>query len=263
MDALHDSSVCAIVVPVGGSKPSEKFVEANVKASPGVQTSSYFPKNPLKVVKPGERTQVDIDVINDGQAPLKVIYTRASIHLPHDHRLIVQNFTVQEGTTIVTTGSKGSYSYSFSSNKLLQAGIYDLVGYVVYEIDGGLYKNVFHNGSIDVLENGGFVKGETIFLCSLGLGILGLLGMWAYSQAQNFLKKRKRSYKRVETGTRSSSGALTNDWLQVSTLVLFNFYCDCSFLSLSKGGLFLVRCVSIGYFKFYKVSFAKIIMISC
>lgn len=71
---------------------------------------------------------------------------------------------------------------------ILQAGIYDLVGYVVYEIDGGLYKNVFHNGSIDVLENGGFVKGETIFLCSLGLGILGLLGMWAYSQAQNFLK---------------------------------------------------------------------------
>ena len=30
-----------------------------------------------------------------GAAPLKVAYVRASLHLPHDHRLIVQNFTVQ------------------------------------------------------------------------------------------------------------------------------------------------------------------------
>lgn len=54
------------------------------------------------------------------------------------------------------------------------------MGYVVYEIDGGFYKNVFYNGFIDVLENGGFVKGEIIFFCSLGLGILGFFGMWVY-----------------------------------------------------------------------------------
>jgi hypothetical protein len=58
----------------------------------------------------------------------------------------------------------------------------------VYELDGKVYRNVFHNGTIDVVEGGSFVKGETIFLSSLGLGLLGLLGMWAYSKVQEFIK---------------------------------------------------------------------------
>ena len=58
----------------------------------------------------------------------------------------------------------------------------------MYELDGKAYRNVFHNGTIDVVEGGSFIKGETIFLSTLGLGLLGLLGMWAYSKVQEFIK---------------------------------------------------------------------------
>lgn len=70
----------------------------------------------------------------------------------------------------------------------MQPGSYDLVGHVVYEVDGKVHKNVFHNGTIDVVEAGFFLKGETIFLSTLGLGLLGFLGMWAYSKVQEFIK---------------------------------------------------------------------------
>jgi translocon-associated protein subunit alpha len=202
-----DAKVAEEPVPV-------KVVEANLKVAPGVEASAFFPKNPSKVVKAGEPTQVDIDISNDGAASLKVAYVRATLHLPHDHRLIVQNFTVQEDSSIVSTGSKASINYLFSINKFLQPGSYDFVGLVVYEVDNKAYKNVFHNGTIDVVEAGFFVKGETVFLLTLGLGLLGLLGMWAYSKVQEFIKKQKRSSKKVETGTRTSSDAHTSEWLQ-------------------------------------------------
>jgi translocon-associated protein subunit alpha len=78
------------------------------------------------------------------------------------------------------------------SDVVVQPGSYDLVGQVVYEVDGKAHKNVFHNGTIDVVEAGFFVKGETIFLLTLGLGLLGLLGMWAYSKVQEFIKVQCR-----------------------------------------------------------------------
>lgn len=71
---------------------------------------------------------------------------------------------------------------------VVQPGAYDLVGHVVYEVDGKAHRSVFHNGTIDVAEAGFFVKGETIFLSLFGLGLLGLLGMWAYSKVQELIK---------------------------------------------------------------------------
>ncbi|KAG0572976.1 hypothetical protein KC19_VG138200, partial [Ceratodon purpureus] len=150
-------------------------------------------------------------------SPLKVLYTRATLQLLHDHRLIVQNFTVQDGSTVVSPRGKETFNYLFSIKKFLQPGSYDLVGHVVYEMDGKVYRNVFHNGTIDVVEGGMFVKGETIFLSSLGLGLLGLVGMWAYTKVQEFIKKQRRSNKKVEIGTRTCSDASSNEWLQVST----------------------------------------------
>ncbi|KAG0595551.1 hypothetical protein M758_UG176300 [Ceratodon purpureus] len=197
---------------------AKKFVEAEVKPAPGVEASAYFPKSPNKVVKAGEPTQVHLEITNGGSSSLMVAYTRATLHLLHDHRLIVQNFTVQESSTVVSPSGKGTFNYLFSINKFLQPGIYDLVGHVVYEMDGKVYRNVFHNGTIDVVEGGMFVKGETIFLSSLGLGFLGLLGMWAYAKVQEFIKKQRRINKKVETGTRSSSDASSNEWLQGTSI---------------------------------------------
>lgn len=87
---------------------------------------------------------------------------------------------------------------NLKSYVFLQPGSYDLVGHVVYELDGKVYRNVFHNGTIDVVEGGSFVKGETIFLSSLGLGLLGLLGMWAYSKVQEFIKVMVTSHVYVQ-----------------------------------------------------------------
>lgn len=70
----------------------------------------------------------------------------------------------------------------------LQPGTFDLVGSVFYELDNQLYKSVFYNGTVEVVEPSGFVSGETMFLVTLGLGLLGLLGMWAYAQVQKFSK---------------------------------------------------------------------------
>jgi translocon-associated protein subunit alpha len=70
----------------------------------------------------------------------------------------------------------------------LQPGSFDLVASVVYELGEQLHKSVFYNGTVEVVEASGFVSGETVFLITLGLGLLGLLGMWVYSQVQRLSK---------------------------------------------------------------------------
>lgn len=59
---------------------------------------------------------------------------------------------------------------------LLQPGTFDLVGTIVYEIDNLPYQNTFYNGTIEVTEAGGLISVETVFLVSLGLALLVLLG---------------------------------------------------------------------------------------
>lgn len=59
---------------------------------------------------------------------------------------------------------------------------------MVYELNNQLHKSVFYNGTLEVVEASGFVSGETMFLVTLGLGLLGLLGMWVYAQVQRISK---------------------------------------------------------------------------
>lgn len=60
-------------------------------------------------------------------------------------------------------------------------------------------------------EVSGFLSGETLFLVTLGLGMLGLLSMWIYGQFQKLSKTRRT--KKFETGTRSME-SVNNEWLQ-------------------------------------------------
>ena len=71
---------------------------------------------------------------------------------------------------------------------LVQPGAYDLVGYIVYEIDQHPYQNVFYNGTIEVVEAGGLLSVESVFLITLGIALLGLFGLWAYGQVQQLSK---------------------------------------------------------------------------
>lgn len=71
---------------------------------------------------------------------------------------------------------------------LLQPGTFDLVGTIVYEIDQLPYQNTFYNGTIEVIEAGGLVSVETVFLVSLGISLLIFLGLWVRGQIQNLSK---------------------------------------------------------------------------
>lgn len=70
----------------------------------------------------------------------------------------------------------------------LQPGTFDLMGTIIYEIDQHPYQSIFYNGTIEVVEAGGFLSIESVFLFSLGIALVGLLGLWIYGQIQNFSK---------------------------------------------------------------------------
>lgn len=65
------------------------------------------------------------------------------------------------------------------------------MGTIVYEIDQHHYQSIFYNGTIEVVEAGGFLSIESVFLFSLGIALAGLLGLWIYGQIQNFSKVSK------------------------------------------------------------------------
>lgn len=71
---------------------------------------------------------------------------------------------------------------------VLQPGTLDLVGTIVYEIDQQPYQSVFYNGTIEVVEAGGFLSIESVFLVTLGVALISLFGLWAYGQIQQFSK---------------------------------------------------------------------------
>jgi hypothetical protein len=98
--------------------------------APGVNTVFYFPKNPTKSVGAGEPAEILVGISNNGDEALKVILIQASLNLPYDHRIYVQNFTAQEfGSTIVPSGIQASFPYSFTVNKFLQVSLLALSGH--------------------------------------------------------------------------------------------------------------------------------------
>lgn len=70
----------------------------------------------------------------------------------------------------------------------MQPGPFDLVGTIVYEIDQHPYQNTFYNGTIEVVEPGVLFSMESVFLFTLGIALLILLGLWINGQIQNLSK---------------------------------------------------------------------------
>lgn len=69
-----------------------------------------------------------------------------------------------------------------------QPGGFALVASIYYDIDDQAHRTTFYNGTVEVVEAHGFFSGETLFLITLGLGLSGLLGIWAYGQIQRLSK---------------------------------------------------------------------------
>ncbi|KAI5072767.1 hypothetical protein GOP47_0012873 [Adiantum capillus-veneris] len=201
---------------IGGAviaDPGQEFSDAELVPAAGVDTVFFFPGNADKSVPAGEEAEIVVGISNHGDLPLKVNSILASLHLAYDQRYRIQNFTAVEfRNSVVPPSIQASFPYTFIVSKFLQPGSFALVASIFYEVDGTLHQSVFYNGTIDVTEPSGFLSGETLFLVTLGLGMLGLLGMWVYGQFQKISKKTRRT-KKVETGTRSMD-AINNEWLQ-------------------------------------------------
>uniref|UniRef100_A0A2N9H720 Uncharacterized protein n=1 Tax=Fagus sylvatica TaxID=28930 RepID=A0A2N9H720_FAGSY len=174
-----------------------------------------------------------------GEATLNVIAIKASIHLPCDHRLQVQNLTVQTfNNASVPASAQATFPYKFAVSKFLQPGTFDLVGTIIYEIGQSPYQNTFYNGTIEVLEAGGPLSIESVFLVTLASALLVLLVIWIRGQIQNLSKKTKRAPK-VEVGTKTTDASL-DEWLQVSGLcftMTLNFHGNCCPVDSTKGWL--------------------------
>lgn len=192
---------------------AQDFGVGNYNPAPGVETVCVFPKNIGKLVVAGQETEVLIGLKNEGEQNVKVLAIHSSVHLPYDHRMLVQNLsTVAFNKASVPASVQATFPYVFAVSKFLQPGTFDLVGTIVYEIDQVPYQNTFYNGTIEVTEAGGFVSVETVFLVSLGLASLVLFGLWVRTKLQALSKKTKKITK-IEVGTRAVDASM-DEWLQ-------------------------------------------------
>ncbi|MED6188785.1 hypothetical protein PIB30_089208 [Stylosanthes scabra] len=192
---------------------AQDFGDGTFTSAPGVDTICVFPKNSARLITAGEESELLVGLKNDAESSMNVVAIKASVHLPFDHRLLVQNLTAQvfnNGT--VPASTQATFPYVFAVSKFLQPGTFDLVGTILYEIDQHPYQNTFFNGTIEVAESGGFLSMESVFLVTLGIALLVLLGLWVHGQIQHLSKKTKRAPK-VEVGTRSTDASM-DEWLE-------------------------------------------------
>ncbi|KAK6121427.1 hypothetical protein DH2020_044829 [Rehmannia glutinosa] len=191
----------------------QDFGGGNFSPAPGVETVCVFPKNPSKLIAAGEESELLVGINNEGESSITVIAIQASVHLPYDHRYLIQNLSAQAfNNASVPSSAQATFPYIFGVSKFLQPGPYDLVGTIVYEIDQNPYQSTFYNGTIEVTEVGAMLSVESVFLFCLGVALLGLLGFWIRGQIQNFSKKTKRVSK-VEVGTGTTDASM-DEWLQ-------------------------------------------------
>lgn len=211
-DAVEESGEVGVV-----GDDEQDAVDVALSSAPGIETVCVFPKNSAKLVPTGEETEILVGLKNDGQSSIGVIGIKASLHLPFDHQLLVQNLTMLSfNNASVPTSVQATFPYIFAVSKFLQAGTFDLVGTIIYEVDEQPYQSVFYNGTIEVVESGGLFSGESVFLVTLGSALLILLGLWVYSQVQRLTKKTKKTAK-VEVGTRGTDASL-DEWLEGTPL---------------------------------------------
>ncbi|KAL6213146.1 hypothetical protein ACLB2K_012593 [Fragaria x ananassa] len=188
----------------------QDFVDTSYSPAPGIETICVFPKNRAKTVAAGEQTELLVGLRNDGESSLNVIAVKASVHLPFDHNLLVQNLTALAfNNASVPASAQATFPYLFAVSKYLQPGTFDLVGTIIYEIDNHPYQSTYYNGTIEVVEAGSLLSIESVFLITLGFALLVLLGLWIHAKSATLLSHRstfgyflpyQRVYQLVLTG---------------------------------------------------------------
>ncbi|KAI5436731.1 hypothetical protein KIW84_023011 [Lathyrus oleraceus] len=166
-----------MVTLLGEKLLSQDFADGGFPSAPGVDTICVFPKNIARLVKGGEEAELLVGLKNDGQSSLNVVAIKASVHLPFDRQLLVQNLAVQVfNNGSVPSSAQDSFPYIFSVSKFLQPGPFDLVGTIVYEMDQHPYQNTFYNGTIEVVSLVFYSAWNLLFFLLLELHFLSYLG---------------------------------------------------------------------------------------
>ncbi|CAN1300969.1 Translocon-associated protein subunit alpha [Linum perenne] len=148
---------------VGSKADAPDFGDQNFSPAPGIDTVCVFPKNSAKIVTAGQETELLVGLKNDGIV---------------DHRLLVQNLTAQSfNNATVPASVHATFPYIFAVSKFLQAGSFDLVGTIIYEIGQHPYQSTFYNGTVEVVESVDFNM-ESVFLVTLGIALLIQFGLW-------------------------------------------------------------------------------------
>lgn len=195
---------------------------------PDVETIYVFPNSLGKqpVLPAGSAAEILIGVHNKGPTLLVMKGISGSLHVPQQWSYLVQNFTYEDFNftkvaPALEGSSQGTYLYTFTPERLLQPRDCVVTVVAYYEVAGAQHASVVFNSTVELVEPRGVIAGESVFLASLLLGLLGLGGMWGYSQLQKITKKSRRpGAKRVETGTQTASAvdAASNEWLQGTAL---------------------------------------------
>lgn len=194
---------------------TEEVFGLELTSAPGIETLCVFPNNRAKIIKAGTETEVLVGIKNDGQSNADIVEVKGSLHLPFDQKPLVQNLTALSfGNASVPVSSQATFPYIFAVSKFLQAGGFDLVGTIVYEIDGKPYQSIFYNGTIEVVEDGPLFRMESVFLSGLLISLIVLLIIYIKNGVRNMTKKTKRATKaKVEVGTAAKDASL-DEWLE-------------------------------------------------
>ncbi|CAN1748745.1 Translocon-associated protein subunit alpha [Linum perenne] len=183
---------------VGSEADAPEFGDENFNPAPGIETVCVFPKNSAKTIPAGQESELLVGLKNDGLIDLTLSPSGAKF----------QTFN----NATVPTSAQATFPYIFAVSKFLQAGTFDLVGTIIYEIDQQPYQSTFYNGTVEVVEVGNLLSMESVLLITLGSALVVLFGIWIHGQIQNLSKKTKRSPKvEVGTGTRDAS---MDEWLE-------------------------------------------------
>lgn len=89
---------------------------------------------------------------------------------------------------------KGRKVYELD-NFLVQAGAFDLVGTIIYEIDGKPYQSTFYNGTIEVVEDGPLFRMESVFLSGVLMSIIIVLIIYIQNGLRHMTKVREILYR--------------------------------------------------------------------
>eukprot|EP01121_Diplochlamys_sp_Union-15-3_P008900 TRINITY_DN2394_c0_g1_i1.p1 TRINITY_DN2394_c0_g1~~TRINITY_DN2394_c0_g1_i1.p1 ORF type:complete len:246 (+),score=42.08 TRINITY_DN2394_c0_g1_i1:105-842(+) len=200
-------------VTVGSGDPATNDIkeEEIIISSPDVEVAAVFPDLPDRKIELGTIAELFLGFANNGQKRFNVTAIEASFNYPPDLSVFVQNFTKFPFGIIVEPYEQVSFSYKFYPDVMLEPRDFRLVAHVYYtDEDRVNYTTTFFNDTVFLMEAENVSNFDSFFIYTLGLGLLGLAGYWAYNRF--FTNSRRRK----DAG--GSKAGLGSEWLHGTNL---------------------------------------------